>query len=1020
MAVPKRSSPIPQKNATTRDLKQRVITNLNKLSDRDTQAIATSELESIARNLNNDSFSPFLNCIYDTDSSEKTPVRKQCVRLLGFLSQTHGDALSPFLSKMLANIVRRLRDPDSAVRQACVDAVTAMASQITKPPFSVFLKPLTEALLLEQDYNAQIGSALCLASAIEASPDPEPLQFQKLLPRLLKLLKAECFKAKPALLSLIGSIAAVGGASSRNVLTYLVPSLVEYLSSDDWAARKAASEAFLKLAIVERNQLSEFKISCLASFEARRFDKVKAVRETMNQMMEAWKDVPGLSEEVTQPSQSISSSRENASDGRFPPGSRSPNVVGFETPQMRKKSIPTSRSPPPDSSSETAATKRTPLKSNDRKSSSALFRNLDRKKSPDWKVEVGLPHASSLTVVCKDDIKKTDGGCPESGVDESNTRSRLQAKRVLFNKNYNDKTHKFGGFRSGNRVVPFHDEGSDSTVVVSNATEMYGNQKDNEDLSLIRKQLVQIENQQSSLLDLLQKFIGSSQNGMRSLETRVHGLELALDEISYDLAMSTAKISGTDSAGNTCCKLPGAEFLSSKFWRRTEGRYPSSRLSSAGGSLAAIQKIADKDGSSEPLKMDNWRFRLQRGGGGVIVNPLAEIHSKVAVEVALMLLLLSPVDITTRSSAWFNTFILFFHSTEWPTALHSQFLHSSLRYFYNPPTTLPWPNSTRKIEIMEGPRCLVHNIKKALHVAGIGRAAKPDIVFAESNTILLHSRLDKFSDLLHLLDFPDETDDEKFGKDLARPSLQDLARKGHNIVLVLPHKGEREACLSFLAENGEGREAEASLLILLFTNSGRKGVLSHHAGATEEEQQWKVEEGEKKYKLSCYLGTDLRRFLFCREFETSRKEEKENSKVRDACTHERASSSERRLRSDTNTLTRLNRFDIFEAVLNIVDVPKERNNDKANKVILKEMYQLAALYPPPSTIILITGDEGVIQSLQDLAHLGHKIVLVIPHRVRVPSALLNGATADCLPWAAATLARRRIQRYGDLSPVVLV
>ncbi|XP_043724612.1 TORTIFOLIA1-like protein 4 isoform X2 [Telopea speciosissima] len=626
MAVTKRSSPTPQQNASTRDLKKRVIINLNKLSDRDTHAIATSELESIARNLSHDSFTPFLNCIYDTDSSEKSPVRKQCVRLLGFISQTHGDALSPFVSKMLANIVRRLRDSDSAVRQACIDAVTTMASQITKPPFSAFLKPLTEALLLEQDYNAQIGSALCLASAIEASPDPEPSQLQKLLPRLLKLLKAECFKAKPALLALIGSIAGVGGASSRNVLTNLVPTMVEFLSSEDWAARKAAAEALLKLAIVERDQLSEFKTSSLASFDARRFDKVKAVRETMNQMLEAWKDVPGLSDEVTQPSQSISSSRENASDGRFPPGPRSSGTLGFETPQTRKKAIPASRSPPPDSSSVTIARKRSPLKSNDSKSSPALFRKLDCKKLPDWKVEVAVPHASSLTVVCEDDIKKTDGGGLESGVDECNASLKPQTKRVLFNKNYNDKTHKFGGFRSGNRVVPLQDESSDSTVVVSNATEMYGNQKDNEDLSLIRKQLVQIENQQSSLLDLLQ-FIGSSQNGMRSLETRVHGLELALDEISYDLAMSTAKVSGTDSAGNTCCKLPGAEFLSSKFWRRTEGRYPSSSLSSSGGSLAAIRNVADKDGSSEPLRMDNWRFRLQRGGGGVIVNPLAEIHS---------------------------------------------------------------------------------------------------------------------------------------------------------------------------------------------------------------------------------------------------------------------------------------------------------------------------------------------------------------------------------------------------------
>ncbi|KAF8390306.1 hypothetical protein HHK36_024831 [Tetracentron sinense] len=614
MALPKRSSPSPPPNASTRDLKQRVVTCLNKLSDRDTHAIATTELESIARNLTHDSFSPFLSCIYGTDSSEKTPVRKQCVRLLGFLSETHGDELSPFLSKMLANVVRRLRDPDTAVRSACVDAVSTMASQITKQPFLVFLKPLTEAILLEQDYNSQIGSALCLASAIEASPDPEPAQLQRLLPRLVKLLRSESFKAKPALLTLISSIAGCGGASSRNVLGNLIPCMLEFLSSEDWAARKAAAEAFARLAVAERDLLSDFKSSCLTSFESRRFDKVKVVRDTMSRMLEVWKEVPGVSDEVSPPPQSKSSSRESV--GCFPPGSKISGSGGFETPQNRKKTISTCRSPPPD----TTTRKISPLKSNDRKSSPAMFHKLDHKNPSDWKIDIAVPHAPSFKVVCEDGLKGRNGGENES--------DRSETKRILFNKNYDDKTHKFGGLRSRSRVVPVHEkEPSGSTVVRNGTEELYGNHKDSEDLSLIRKQLVQIENQQSNLFDVLQRFIGSSQNGMRSLETRVHGLERALDEILYDFAVSTGRMSNTDSAGNMCCKLPGAEFLSSKFWRRTDGRY-STRFSSSVGtpSLAAMNKMPDKDGSAEAFKLESRRFRLQ-GGSGFVVNPLAEIHS---------------------------------------------------------------------------------------------------------------------------------------------------------------------------------------------------------------------------------------------------------------------------------------------------------------------------------------------------------------------------------------------------------
>ncbi|KAI9118603.1 hypothetical protein K1719_010935 [Acacia pycnantha] len=91
-----------------------------------------------------------------------------------------------------------------------------------------------------------------------------------------------------------------------------------------------------------------------------------------------------------------------------------------------------------------------------------------------------------------------------------------------------------------------------------------------ENLSLIREQLSQIENNQSNLLNLLQQFIGSSQSGMNYLETRVQGLEMALDEISHDLAVSCGRLSNTDAAEDMCCH--GSEFLSSKFWKKIEGQ----------------------------------------------------------------------------------------------------------------------------------------------------------------------------------------------------------------------------------------------------------------------------------------------------------------------------------------------------------------------------------------------------------------------------------------------------------------
>jgi hypothetical protein len=149
-----------------------------------------------------------------------------------------------------------------------------MSSQITDPPFSTLSKPLIDLLTIDQDLNAQIGAALCLAAVIEAAPEPEVEQLRKVLPRLGKLVKGEGFKAKAALLSVIRSIVGVGGASSKGILDWLVPCLVEFLCSEDWAARKAAAEALGKVASIEKKLAKEHKATCLTSLETRRFDKV--------------------------------------------------------------------------------------------------------------------------------------------------------------------------------------------------------------------------------------------------------------------------------------------------------------------------------------------------------------------------------------------------------------------------------------------------------------------------------------------------------------------------------------------------------------------------------------------------------------------------------------------------------------------------------------------------------------------------------------------------------------------------
>ncbi|KAL1218969.1 TORTIFOLIA1-like protein 4 [Cardamine amara subsp. amara] len=554
------SSSPSQSPSTPPDLKQRVIACLNKLADRDTLALASAELESIARNLTHDSFSSFLNCIHNTDSSVKSPVRKQCVALLSILSRYHGDSLTPHLTKMVSTVIRRLRDPDSSVRSACAVATADMSAHITRQPFASVAKPLIETLIQEGDSNAQIGAALCLAASVEAATDPESEQLRKSLPKIGKLLKSDGFKAKAALLSAVGSIINAGGAGTKPVLDWLVPVLIEFLSSEDWAARKSAADALGKVATAEE-LASQYKKACTAALESRRFDKVKSVRETMNRALNLWKEVSYDDEASLSPSRS---STDDGNIGCFTSVTRNSTIdVGFNSARPKKVTPIMKRSPStPVNRSYVATRQKENLPKRNQGNVTMLpvaASSVDNKGPQFTPVKQSLEDRSS-----SESEETANSGGPDV------------IKHTISEKSREDnKVSGFGGLRSGSRVAPCSDDDDSFDSVAKNGKDdVDESNKDSKELSLIREQLALIENQQSSLLDLLQKFMGTSQSGIQSLESRVSGLEMALDEISCDLAVSNGRVPKNSSscAGESCSKLPGTEFLSPKFWRKTEER----------------------------------------------------------------------------------------------------------------------------------------------------------------------------------------------------------------------------------------------------------------------------------------------------------------------------------------------------------------------------------------------------------------------------------------------------------------
>uniref|UniRef100_A0A2P2IQ76 Uncharacterized protein MANES_10G079100 n=1 Tax=Rhizophora mucronata TaxID=61149 RepID=A0A2P2IQ76_RHIMU len=91
---------------------------------------------------------------------------------------------------------------------------------------------------------------------------------------------------------------------------------------------------------------------------------------------------------------------------------------------------------------------------------------------------------------------------------------------------------------------------------------------------------------------------------------------------------------------------------------------------------------------------------------------------------------------------------------------------------------------------------------------------------------------------------------------------------------------------------------------------------------------------------------------------------------------------------DFNSFPRRLREGCQRTGVRLIDVPNGRK-DAADKAILVDMFLFALDNPPPSSIILISGDVDFAPALHILGQRGYTVILVIPSGVGVSSALTN-------------------------------
>ncbi|CAM0952930.1 unnamed protein product [Alopecurus aequalis] len=560
----------PSKGKAAFELKHRLVQALNKIADRDTYQIGLSELDKAVDTLSPDTVGPFLSCIIDTDGDQKSAVRKECVRAIGALARAHGGLLAPHMTKVVTSIVRRLRDADSVVRDACVDtcgtlSVCARNYGDGGAALVALVRPLFESLG-EQNRYVQAGAALCLAKVIdESSYFPGPV-LPQMLGRVVKILKNPHFMAKPAVIELIRSIVQAEGASTEQALSSALTSIIDSLKSSDWTTRKAASLALSSIAVSSGYLVASFRTSCLRSLERCKFDKVKPVRDAVTHAIQLWKAIPGS--DTPEPSEAGSSTKENFFGDHH--DARSVHDGGSRETSFRRVD-PTPSASVISGSSITSVKKRSPLSVNKVPQNNAS--NQQHLKSSDWHVEISVPKQNTMPDLGKrgygndcmlkyskrsaygtvdEDIKSDydpmDDKQECSSLSEVASRS-CETKHITSALEVTEDCDSAQVTELCPRALESKSIDSTVTDVTSHGTHTCCLSATKE-LAFIRKQLQEMERKQANLFDLLQEFMSNSVENMSELNSKVHNLENAVDKTVYTVTQSESRY-----------QLPGSKFF---------------------------------------------------------------------------------------------------------------------------------------------------------------------------------------------------------------------------------------------------------------------------------------------------------------------------------------------------------------------------------------------------------------------------------------------------------------------------
>ncbi|KAH6555466.1 hypothetical protein KP509_1Z252200 [Ceratopteris richardii] len=440
-----------------------------------------------------------------------------------------------------------------------------------------------------------------------------------------------------------------------------MPCIYDALESTDWATRKAAAETLSRVGTNLGPALSSFKSTTLQVLEASRFDKIKPVRDSINDATQVWKNLPetefdstgsSAKTDVAEPAgamrrlESRSQKEANASSGQSPANG---NKVENSSEQLTKSSEKYLE----------AVKKRIPLVTG-KKLNPEFFQKLNTKDSDDWQVEVAVPRSLppqqtqdiSLSAVdgklrddlnilkskakkeqalCGNDItaqdtctnsKRTELITPEN----RNLTAPEDLSRIQGLRNFSVREGILDGKLQKSSIPCTQNTETNGCGLNTTCNDTHSDIDENLRWQAMQKQLSQMEQQQSNLLQMVQEIMVSSQESISALKARIWDLENVVEGLLSEIGSYESNSFNIAALGleNNGMRLPGryatgSDYGSSRLYRNDGFRFLADRVNnpdSLGKSL--LRHNPQKVGEASFDDWDDVSFRGSLPGTHVL------------------------------------------------------------------------------------------------------------------------------------------------------------------------------------------------------------------------------------------------------------------------------------------------------------------------------------------------------------------------------------------------------------------